>query len=204
MKYKINWSKFKGTTKLPAQKSPSRFAAMDEKDIATKSAKRILGDAPEFMGMSTTATYELAARDVAGKLAERKFIRSLMGSKSRTGTSKSLLGQSRLKTAGGLKTMKGKVSGLGIKKAKSKGAMKAYTESMTAAEQTFSKTLKKFTSKSAQSPFKMKSVKAKKSTFSNEGLKQMGLDEREVSAMVGRTYKTYRENPKYNIFRKRK
>ena len=64
--------------------------------------------------------------------------------------------------------------------------------------------MEKLTGRSKSDSMLMKSSKVKKSTFNNESLKTMGLDVREVSAMSGRTYKTYTETPKFNIFKKKK
>jgi hypothetical protein len=59
MKYKINWSRFKGTTKLPAQPSPSRFSAMQNEALAAEKARKKFGELPEFMGLSTKSTQRL-------------------------------------------------------------------------------------------------------------------------------------------------
>jgi hypothetical protein len=89
MKYKINWSKFKGTTKLPAQPSPSRFSAMQNEFLVAEKAREKFGDLPEFMGLSTKSTQRLSAESYAGKVENRMFFKTLFKERK----------SSRLKTA---------------------------------------------------------------------------------------------------------
>ena len=98
MKYRINWSKFKGVKKLPAQPSPSRFSAMQSEASAAERARKKFGELPEFMGLSTKSTQKLAAESYAGKVENRMFFKTL-GTK---------LKESRMKTAGGVKAIRAK------------------------------------------------------------------------------------------------
>jgi len=188
--------KFKGIKKLPAQKSPGSFVKVLDAEKVKASQRAILGDVPEYMGMSSRAIGDLAAESLAIRTANKKFFSSL---------SKGLK-RSRAKTATGLKTIRQtkKVPKIAVFKAKSKGAMKAYKAANVKSADVFRKSMEKLTGKSKSDPMRMKSSKVKKSTFNNESLKTMGLDVREVSAMSGRTYKTYTETPKFNIFKKKK
>jgi len=188
--------KFKGIKKLPAQKSPGSFVKVLDAEKVKASQRAILGDVPEYMGMSSRAIGDLAAESLAIRTANKKFFSSL---------SKGLK-RSRAKTATGLKTIRQtkKVPKIAVFKAKSKGAMKAYKAANVKSADVFRKSMEKLTGRSKSDSMLMKSSKVKKSTFNNESLKTMGLDVREVSAMSGRTYKTYTETPKFNIFKKKK
>jgi hypothetical protein len=158
--------KFKGVQKLKPQKTPSRFSAMVSKDKADASTRKVLGDLPEFMGLSQRATGELAAEGLALKTMNKKFFKSLNKELSR----------SRIRTATGIKGKKLKVkvptapstkqkqagifkgSGLpkskpALKLAKSKGALKSYKAATTKSENVFRKTMEKFTTKTKASPF---------------------------------------------------
>jgi hypothetical protein len=44
--------KFKGTQKIPAQKSPGRFSAMQKQATAEAKTRKVFGELPEFMGLS--------------------------------------------------------------------------------------------------------------------------------------------------------
>ena len=188
--------KFKGIKKLPAQKSPGSFVKVLDAEKVKASQRAILGDVPEYMGMSSRAIGDLAAESLAIRTANKKFFSSL---------SKGLK-RSRAKTATGLRTIRQtkKVPKIAVFKAKSKGAMKAYKAANVKSADVFRKSMEKLTGRSKSDSMLMKSSKVKKSTFNNESLKTMGLDVREVSAMSGRTYKTYTETPKFNIFKKKK
>ena len=167
--------KFKGVQKLKPQKTPSRFSAMVSKDKADASTRKVLGDLPEFMGLSQRATGDLAAESVALKTMNKKFFKTLNKE----------LNRSRLRTATGIKGRKLKVktptapslkqkqagifkgSGLPtskpiLKLAKSKGALKSYKAATTKSENVFRKTMEKFTTKSKASPFANKSRTVKK------------------------------------------
>jgi len=158
MKYKINWSRFKGVKKLPAQPSPSRFSAMQSEASAAERARKKFGELPEFMGLSTKSTQKLAAESHAGKVENRMFFKTL-GTK---------LKESRMKTAGGVKAIRAKakpVPKIKLKMAKSKGAGAAYKTADIKGQQSFSKIVEKYTSQAKGSSFKMRSVPvAKEST----------------------------------------
>ena len=69
--------KFKGVQKLKPQKTPTRFTSvMSDKTVQTNQRK-LLGDLPEFMGLSQRATGDLAAESVALKTMNKKFFGSL-------------------------------------------------------------------------------------------------------------------------------
>ncbi len=146
--------KFKGVQKLKPQKTPSRFSAMVSKDKADASTRKVLGDLPEFMGLSQRATGELAAEGLALKTMNKKFF----------GTLRKELGRSRSKTATGLRTIRQskKVPKLAVTKAKSKGALKSYKVANVKSENVFRKTMEKFTTKTKASPFANKSRTVKK------------------------------------------
>jgi len=188
--------KFKGIKKLPAQKSPGSFVKVLDAEKVKASQRAILGDVPEYMGMSSRALGDMAAESLAIKTANKKFFSSLQKG----------LKRSRARTATGIKTIRQskKVPKIAVFKAKSKGAMKAYTAANVKSADVFRKSMEKLTGRSKSDPMLMKSSKVKKSTFDNDSLKTMGLDVREVSAMQGRTYKTYTETPKFNIYKKKK
>jgi len=163
--------KFKGVQKLKPQKTPSRFSAMVSKDKADASTRKVLGDLPEFMGLSQRATGELAAEGLALKTMNKKFF----------GTLRKELGRSRSKTATGLRTIRQskKVPKLAVTKAKSKGALKSYKVANVKSENVFRKTMEKFTTKTKASPFAQRSAEVKPRKISQDVLKQMGLDDRE-------------------------
>ena len=91
----IKWKKFK-VTKLPAQKSPSRFAGMEASKVAEKSARAKFGEAPEYMGMSQKSMTDLAAESYAMKAENKMFFRTL----------KKELKASRQRTAAGVKGLR--------------------------------------------------------------------------------------------------
>ena len=173
--------KFKGVQKLKPQKTPSRFSAMVSKDKADASTRKVLGDLPEFMGLSQRATGELAAEGLALKTMNKKFF----------GTLRKELGSSRSKTATGLKTIRQskKVPKLAVTKAKSKGALKSYKVANVKSENVFRKTMEKFTTKTKASPFAQRSAEVKPRKISQDVLKQMGLDDREFfNPKSGKTF----------------
>ena len=55
--------KFKGTQKLPAQKSPK--VKRDPINVATEDFRNRMGDKPEFMGFSNVSASNLAAESIA-------------------------------------------------------------------------------------------------------------------------------------------
>jgi len=173
--------KFKGVQKLKPQKTPSRFSAMVSKDKADASTRKVLGDLPEFMGLSQRATGELAAEGLALKTMNKKFF----------GTLRKELGRSRSKTATGLRTIRQskKVPKLAVTKAKSKGALKSYKVANVKSENVFRKTMEKFTTKTKASPFAQRSAEVKPRKISQDILKQMGLDDREFfNPKSGKTF----------------
>ena len=194
MKYKISWKKFKGTTKLPAQPSPSRFSAMEKEATVAEKARKKFGELPEFMGLSTKSTQKLAAESYAGKVENRMFFKTL-GKESRA---------SRLRTAGGVKSIRQqgkKVPKLKLKTAKSKGAFGAYKTADVKGQQAFSSIVEKYTDRAKGSAFKMKTVAAKRPLSGFEGekgtytqaMRNMGLD-----------VKGYDDRPTWSKFKKRK
>ena len=173
--------KFKGVQKLKPQKSPSRFTSVMSDETVKANQRKLLGDLPEFMGLSQRATGDLAAESVALKTMNKKFFGSL----------KKELGRSRARTATGLKTFRQtrKVPKLAVTKAKSKGALKSYQIATRKSENVFRKTMEKFTSRTKASPFAKKDVAVKQKSISQSALKQMGLDDREYfNPKSGKTF----------------
>ena len=169
--------KFKGVQKLKPQKTPSRFTSVMSDETVKANQRKLLGDLPEFMGLSQRATGDLAAESVALKTMNKKFFKTLNKELSR----------SRLRTATGIKGRKLKVktptapslkqkqagifkgSGLpaskpALKLAKSKGALKSYKAATTKSENVFRSTMEKFTGKTKASSFAKRSKKVKKAT----------------------------------------
>ena len=66
--------KFKGVQKLKPQKSPGRFTSVMSDETVKANQRKLLGDLPEFMGLSQRATGDLAAESVALKTMNKKFI----------------------------------------------------------------------------------------------------------------------------------
>jgi len=141
--------KFKGVQKIPAQKSPTKFTSVMSDKTVQANQRKLLGDLPEFMGLSQRATGDLAAESVALKTMNKKFFGSL----------RKELGRSRARTATGIRTFRKtkKVPKLAVTKAKSKGALKSYKVATVKSENVFRKTMEKFTSKSKASPFAKRS-----------------------------------------------
>ena len=173
--------KFKGVQKLKAQKSPSRFVKVGDAEKAKQAQRDLLGDIPEYMGMSNRAIGEMASESVALKTMNKKFF----------GTLRKELGRSRSKTATGLRTIRQskKVPKLAVTKAKSKGALKSYKVANVKSENVFRKTMEKFTTKTKASPFAQRSAEVKPRKISQDVLKQMGLDDREFfNPKSGKTF----------------
>ena len=194
----IKWKKFK-VQKLPAQKSPSRFAGMEASKVAEKSASAKFGEAPEYMGMSTKSMTDMAAESYAMKAENKMFFRTLNKE----------LKASRLKTAGGVKGLRAsgkKVPKASIFKAKQKGAMKSLKVAETKSQEAFTKITKRYTDKAKASMFKDRSIVVKPKKINQEGLAAMGLEDRVVSGMRGRTYKTFKNTARgdFNIFKPKK
>jgi hypothetical protein len=194
----IKWKKFK-VQKLPAQKSPDRFASMEASKVAEKSARAKFGEAPEYMGMSTKSMTDMAAESYAMKAENKMFFRTLNKE----------LKASRLKTAGGIKGLRAKgtkVPKASIFKAKQKGAMKSLKVAETKSQEAFTKITKRYTDKAKASMFKDRSIVVKPRKINQEGLAAMGLEDRVVSGMRGRTYKTFKNTARgdFNIFKPKK
>ena len=173
--------KFKGVQKLKPQKTPGRFTSVMSDETVKANQRKLLGDLPEFMGLSQRATGDLAAESVALKTMNKKFFGSL----------KKELGRSRARTAKGLRTFRQtkKVPKLAVTKAKSKGALKSYQIATRKSENVFRKTMEKFTSRTKASPFAKRDVAVKQKSISQSALKQMGLDDREYfNPKSGKTF----------------
>ena len=186
--------KFKVIEKLKPQKAPGRFTSVMSDETVKANQRKLLGDLPEFMGLSQRATGDLAAESVALKTMNKKFFGSL----------KKELGRSRARTATGLRTFRQtrKVPKLAVTKAKSKGALKSYQIATRKSENVFRKTMEKFTSKSKASPFAMRTVKVKKSPLEQGAAKQMGLDDREY--FNPKSGKTFINTARGDFFKKKK
>jgi len=173
--------KFKGLQKLKPQKTPSRFTSVMSEATVKANQRKVLGDVPEFMGLSSRSVGNLASESLALKTANKTFFKSLNKG----------LKQSRARTATGIKTFRQtkKVPKLAVTKAKSKGALKAYKAANIKSEKVFRNTMDKFTGKSKTSPFVNRSIKPKDKTISQGVLKQMGLDDREYfNPKSGKTF----------------
>ena len=186
--------KFKGLEKLKPQKSPSRFTSVMSDETVKANQRKLLGDLPEFMGLSQRATGDLAAESVALKTMNKKFFGSL----------KKELGRSRARTATGLRTFRQtkKVPKLAVTKAKSKGALKSYQIATRKSENVFRKTMEKFTSRTKASPFAKRDVAVKQKSISQSALKQMGLDDREY--FNPKSGKTFINTARGDFFKKKK
>ena len=146
--------KFKGLQKLKPQKTPSRFTSVMSEATVKANQRKVLGDVPEFMGLSSRSVGDLASESLALKTANKTFFKSLGKG----------LKQSRARTATGIKTIRQtkKVSKPAVFKAKNKGAMKAYKAASLKSDKVFKSTMDKFTGKSKISPFTMKTKVAKR------------------------------------------
>ena len=186
--------KFKGVQKLKPQKAPGRFTSVMSDETVKANQRKLLGDLPEFMGLSQRATGDLAAESVALKTMNKKFFGSL----------KKELGRSRARTATGLRTFRQtrKVPKLAVTKAKSKGALKSYQIATRKSENVFRKTMEKFTSRTKASPFAQRTAEVKPRKISQDALKQMGLDDREY--FNPKSGKTFINTSKGDFFKKKK
>ena len=185
--------KFKGVQKLKPQKAPGRFTSVMSDETVKANQRKLLGDLPEFMGLSQRATGDLAAESVALKTMNKKFFGSL----------KKELGRSRARTATGLRTFRQtkKVPKLAVTKAKSKGALKSYQIATRKSENVFRKTMEKFTSRTKASPFAQRTAEVKPKKISQDALKQMGLDDREY--FNPKSGKTFINTVRRDIFKKK-
>ena len=186
--------KFKGVQKLKPQKAPGRFTSVMSDETVKANQRKLLGDLPEFMGLSQRATGDLAAESVALKTMNKKFF----------GTLRKELGRSRARTATGLKTIRQskKVPKSAVTIAKSKGALKSYKAATAKSENVFRKTMEKFTSKTKASPFAKKDIAVKTKKIDQGVLKQMGLDDREY--FNPKTGKTFINTPRGDFFKRKK
>ena len=186
--------KFKGIEKLKPQKAPGRFTSVMSDETVKANQRKLLGDLPEFMGLSQRATGDLAAESVALKTMNKKFL----------GTLRKELGRSRARTATGLKTIRQskKVPKSAVTIAKSKGALKSYKAATAKSENVFRKTMEKFTSKTKASPFAKKDIAVKTKKIDQGVLKQMGLDDREY--FNPKTGKTFINTPRGDFFKRKK
>ena len=158
--------KFKGLQKLKPQKTPSRFTSVMSEATVKANQRKVLGDVPEFMGLSSRSVGELASESLALKTANKTFFKSL---------SKGLK-QSRARTATGIKTFRQtkKVPKLAVTKAKSKGALKAYKAASLKSDKVFRNTMDKFTGKSKASPFTVRTQAAKRPLREGTKLRREG------------------------------
>ena len=158
--------KFKGLQKLKPQKTPSRFTSVMSEATVKANQRKVLGDVPEFMGLSSRSVGDLASESLALKTANKTFFKSLGKG----------LKQSRARTATGIKTIRQtkKVSKPAVFKAKNKGAMKAYKAGSLKSDKVFRSTMDKFTGKSKISPFTMKTKVAKRPLRDGTKLRREG------------------------------
>ena len=158
--------KFKGLQKLKPQKTPSRFTSVMSEATVKANQRKVLGDVPEFMGLSSRSVGDLASEGLALKTANKTFFKSLGKG----------LKQSRARTATGIKTIRQtkKVSKPAVFKAKNKGAMKAYKAASLKSDKVFRSTMDKFTGKSKISPFTMKTKVAKRPLRDGTKLRREG------------------------------
>ena len=158
--------KFKGLQKLKPQKTPSRFTSVMSEATVKANQRKVLGDVPEFMGLSSRSVGDLASESLALKTANKTFFKSLGKG----------LKQSRARTATGIKTIRQtkKVSKPAVFKAKNKGAMKAYKAASLKSDKVFRSTMDKFTGKSKTSPFSMKTKVAKRPLRDGTKLRREG------------------------------
>ena len=158
--------KFKGTQKLKPQKTPSRFTSVMSETTVKANQRKVLGDVPEFMGLSSRSVGDLASESLALRTANKTFFKSLGKG----------LKQSRARTATGIKTIRQtkKVSKPSVFKAKNKGAMKAYKAASLKSDKVFRGTMDKFTGKSKTSPFSTKTKVAKRPLRDGTKLRREG------------------------------
>ena len=158
--------KFKGLQKLKPQKTPSRFTSVMSEATVKANQRKVLGDVPEFMGLSSRSVGDLASESLALRTANKTFFKSLGKG----------LKQSRAKTALGIRTIRKTkpVSKPAVFKAKNKGAMKAYKAASLKSDNVFRSTMDKFTGKSKTSPFNTKTKVAKRPLRDGTKLRREG------------------------------
>tara|TARA_R100000541_G_scaffold3565_1_gene10835 strand:+ start:70 stop:777 length:708 start_codon:yes stop_codon:yes gene_type:complete len=194
--------KFKGTQKLPAQKTPKIKSLTDneiklrQSKIADQNIRNTVGT-EDFPNFSHRSLESIRAISIGDKISVRRFDRSLQKA----------LKETRKITATGIKGRKLKVkqptkptfaqtsagvfkgssiprSKPSLIKAKNKGAMKAYKIADTKAENSFQKTLRRFTDKTKVSSFKNRTAATKRPLSGFEGeqgqyvqaMRNMGFD----------------------------
>jgi len=220
--------KFKGTQKLPAQKTPK--IKRDAANVATEDFRNRMGDKPEFMGFSNVAASDLAARSVASKISIRSFDKSLQKA----------LKETRKITATGIKGRKLKVkqptkptfaqtsagvfkgssvprSKPKLKIAKGRGELKALTQANLKEEQRFEKVMRRYTSKTKVSPIKKRTAPTKtpmdyrekaafRNTQSSWGFDPDAKPDFSSDLMTGtsKTRKSLNMKPKRYIWKKKK
>ena len=220
--------KFKGTQKLPAQKTPK--IKRDAANVATEDFRNRMGDKPEFMGFSNVSASNLAAESVASKIATRSFPKDL----------KNALKETRNITASGIKGRKLKVkhptkptfaqtkSGVlkgsslpkskpKLKIAKGKGELKALATANKKEEQTFERVMQRYTSKTQVSPMKNRTAPTKtpmdyrekaafRNTQSSWGFDPDAKPDFSSDLMTGtsKTRKSLNMKPKRYIWKKKK
>jgi len=164
--------KFKGTQKLPAQKSPK--VKRDPINVATEDFRNRMGDKPEFMGFSNVSASNLAAESIASKISIRSFPKNLTNA----------LKETRNITAAGIKGRKLKVKqptkpslaqrNAGVFKGssvprsipklkikKGQGELKALGQANVKEEQQFERIMQRYTSKTKVSPIKTRTAPTK-------------------------------------------
>ena len=84
--------------------------------------------------------------------------------------------------------------------------MKSLKVAETKSQEAFTKITKRYTDKAKASMFKDRSIVVKPRKINQEGLAAMGLEDRVVSGMRGRTYKTFKNTARgdFNIFKPKK
>jgi len=171
--------KFKGIQKIPAQKTP-KFKSLTDTDIKLRQSKiadqniRNTVGTEDFPNFSHRSLESIRAESIGSKISVRRFDRSLQ----------SALKETRKITATGIKgkklkvkqptkptfaqQSKGVIKGSSVPrskpsliKAKNKGAMKAYGIANTKAENSFQRTLRRFTDKTRVSSFKNRTAPTK-------------------------------------------
>jgi len=158
--------KFKGVQKIPAQKAPSRFTKVLSDTQVRANQRKVLGDIPEAMGLSSRSIGDLASDSVAQITGNKKFFNTL----------KIDLKRSRHRTATGIKSIRKfkPVSKLSIKSAKNKGAIKSYTRANAEGIMTERKTAEFLKGRFSQSSFSMKTKAAKKPLRAGTKLRREG------------------------------
>ena len=69
--------KFKGLQKLKPQKTPSRFTSVMSEATVKANQRKVLGDVPEFMGLSSRSVGDLASESLALRTANKTFFKEM-------------------------------------------------------------------------------------------------------------------------------